>query len=183
MMTMTAAQSRLLSIALTSIILLIIPYARSIERFFKGLASIELALLGIAVVSILAGLILKFYRGLSRLGYSPRFCAGHAVLCILLTVLLGNVCLYAIEFAHIVTYGLLAVLLLYSMPPSWGVVQAVVVTLFSANCISFVDELIQGITPERVFDPRDLLINFLGSVLGIIAGLPKHIGSTRLSTE
>lgn len=97
--------------------------------------------------------------------------ATHLLLCLgagsVVFVVISRAILLPIELIHVVEYGLLGMLMAVGWPmaPVWR-------TLVAANLASLGDEGIQGLTPDRVADVRDLWINGWSILLGSIAALP-----------
>jgi len=75
-----------------------------------------------------------------------------------------------IERIHLPEYALAAVLAWRALAPSIaGEGAAYVAAAALAGAIGWGDELLQKITPGRVYDLRDVAANALGAVLGVLA--------------
>lgn len=72
-----------------------------------------------------------------------------------------------IEWVHVIEYGVLG----FCVSLGWGRAALWKVAL-AANAVSVLDEGIQGLTPDRVADLRDLWINFLGVTVGLCFAAP-----------
>jgi hypothetical protein len=66
------------------------------------------------------------------------------------------------EVVHLAEYGALSLLVWRALPRSR---QSARLATLSAGVIGLIDEAIQGITPGRFFDVRDLLVNFIAAAL------------------
>jgi len=83
-----------------------------------------------------------------------------------------------VELFHLVSFGLLACWFrLWRAFPNQPVptfrpvsrpYDPILSALFFPALISLVDEILQWLTPERYFDWRDLWMNFLGALLGLL---------------
>jgi VanZ family protein len=65
------------------------------------------------------------------------------------------------EAVHLVEYGILAVLFRRALPGGAGA------SILAAGLIGILDEVIQGATPGRVFDVRDIVINVLAAAVAL----------------
>ncbi len=78
------------------------------------------------------------------------------------------------ERIHFLQYGLLALLcrraLAWHLQPRGQILGAVAL----ASAAGVVDELLQGVTPERVCDGRDMIINAVAAFLAIVAEEALH---------
>jgi hypothetical protein len=94
-------------------------------------------------------------------------------------VLVVAATLYAIAFfsaalpeerIHLVEYAVLGLLALRVVRPGLpGVLDRVIAATLLAFLVGWIDEAIQGLLPSRVYDPRDVGLNFLGAALAIAA--------------
>lgn len=139
-----------------------LPIMRPILNFLKGhlgksfSLSVYLLLLLVAI-----GLIFLFLK--QKGGWKAFSC--------LIGILVTSAYLltkieYPEERVHFLEYAALGVLLYFAMR-EWIKGRRV---LFYIPAFVFLiglgDELIQGILPNRVYDPRDILMNFVGGILG-----------------
>jgi VanZ family protein len=74
-----------------------------------------------------------------------------------------------IEYTHLLLYGSLAAFLFLALPPQK---YRLLKTLLISNAISLMDELLQWIHPERVFDLVDLLLNLISMAVGLVLAWP-----------
>ena len=76
------------------------------------------------------------------------------------------------ERTHLVEYGVLAALIYEALSERarrGGTVRAPAASAVAvAVAIGVLDEAIQGLLPQRVFDPRDILFNVLASVMAVL---------------
>lgn len=77
------------------------------------------------------------------------------------------------ERTHLIEYGVVAVFLLEALREraSQGrrVPAPAVLAVLATTLVGVLDESIQALLPSRVFDPRDLLFNFLAGLLAVAA--------------
>lgn len=84
-----------------------------------------------------------------------------------------------LERTHLPEYAVAAWLAWRAVAPSvpgtlWGYVAAAVL----GAAIGYGDELLQKIVPGRVYDPRDIAMNALGAVLGVVVLAAIRAGNT-----
>lgn len=164
------------ALAIVALILALIPYGRRVEALFVPLFSWIYH--NAAIALIVAGALLVFFyygrlHGALIAVTSPRTAAlyttGHALLSALGALAISCLVSLPSEFVHIVLYGPLAMCVAHLLQTArflfWGRTLA---TLLFINVVSIIDEGLQGLHPERVFDPRDLLLNFAGGVIGLV---------------
>ena len=163
-----------LAAAQGSLILLLVPYGRVLEiSVFRELPTLDvfpwastLAITGTAILLVEA--LRRWYKLVGQ-KYSLLnillFFAAASALILASSELPGT----AAEFMHLPLYGLLA----------WSVAAIFLAQsspLARASCNGFViavlwgvlDESLQGVHPERVFDPQDILLNALGACWGLL---------------
>jgi len=90
--------------------------------------------------------------------------SGTAAMYAFLIVVLAET---AVERAHLIEYGLLGFLVLRAMEGRHDKVRLHLFTVVVVLVIGFVDEVIQGFLPGRIYDPKDVLINTVSGVLGL----------------
>ena len=75
------------------------------------------------------------------------------------------------ERTHIIEYGVVAALIyqafLERKKQGGKVPLPAIFAIFATAITGTVDELIQGIMPNRVFDVRDILFNFLAGMMSV----------------
>lgn len=72
-----------------------------------------------------------------------------------------------IEQIHFIEYGLLSFFLFRTLRHTVRAPWGYGVTCLAASAVGMVDELIQGLLPNRVFDVRDIGINIWAGALGM----------------
>lgn len=83
--------------------------------------------------------------------------------------LLRYQCKFPAERLHLVEYGLLAFLLYRALRLYFPSGKAYIIGFLIASGFGFIDELIQGILPNRVYETRDAMTNILAAGLGLLA--------------
>lgn len=73
------------------------------------------------------------------------------------------------ERLHLVEYGLVGFLLLRALCLDLPAPRAYIVALLLTGLIGAGDELIQWVLPERVFEMKDVQLNFVSGALGLLA--------------
>lgn len=136
-----------------------------LEFFYKifGTYNIQLTLY---LLSILAGFILIIYA--VKIGYTIA-----QVSSILLIICIGSLLMYLLpifgEKTHVILYGALGYLAIKDTQNKIpGLVKPLFYATLFTSAINLLDELFQGILPYRVGEVRDILINFICTVLGFL---------------
>ena len=77
------------------------------------------------------------------------------------------------ERTHLIEYGVVALLIhaaLTERADGGGRVPApALFAVLGTALVGVLDELIQGVLPSRVFDPRDIVFNVLAGLLAVVA--------------
>lgn len=147
------------------VIILMVPYGRAVEgavrERFGGISQTDPAALAAVLLSGMALLLFlnwKSFRSLSWMYWLALACVSSAIV-------------YAVklpvEAFHIVIYATLAMSLYWPMPRISDVKCLIII-----NFVSIMDESLQGLHPQRFFDFRDLALNFLGCLAGLLVILP-----------
>lgn len=89
-------------------------------------------------------------------------------LAIVYLYLLRHLCRYPADRIHFVEYGLLAYLLYRSFRIDFSNAKAYIFGFFVATGFGFLDECIQYLLPNRVFEMRDVITNAAASALGLL---------------
>jgi len=83
------------------------------------------------------------------------------------TILLFFICKFPADRLHLVEYGFLAFFLFYSYSDKKeNVLHIYLYILLTGLFIGLMDEIIQYFTPERYFETKDIIINFISLLLG-----------------
>ncbi len=98
--------------------------------------------------------------------------------------LLKHHCKFPAERLHLIEYGLLAYLLYRALRPDFTRAVAYALSLLISSGFGFLDEIIQHVLPNRVFELRDVMTNLLASALGllVVAVLARVNSSEALSS-
>jgi hypothetical protein len=90
-------------------------------------------------------------------------------------VLMALLRLTLAERSHLIEYGVLAVFVHAALTERTeqgrGVPLPGVLAILVVGAIGVIDELIQLVLPDRVFDPVDMLFNALAAACAVVAGL------------
>lgn len=132
------------------------------EALFQWVGFAGFLLIGVAV--LLQGL--RARPGGVEIGVM----VGIAAVYLMLFARLGNV-----ERGHLFEYGVLAILIYEALAEraSQGrrVPVPALLAILAATLIGLLDECIQIILPHRVFDPADILIDFVSATLAVVGML------------
>lgn len=164
----------------TLLILALVPLGRPLQRLVEeavarsGAAEGVLDSAGAAVA--LALLCLYFFILLRSGRLRPFLKVLPAILIISILLCLRGFSAW-VEAAHIPIFALLAILIF----SGWD--QRGVATVVAASAIGLLDEVLQGMHPQRVFDLYDIWLNFLSSSLGLLIALPFSTRSRRIASS
>lgn len=136
-----------------------------LEFFYKifGTYNIQLTLY---LLSIFAGLILIIYA--VKKGYTIT-----QLSMILIILCLGLLLMYSLpifgEKTHVILYGTLGYLAIKdTYNKISGLVKSLSYAILFTSAINLLDELFQAILPYRVGEVRDILVNFICTILGFL---------------
>ena len=160
---------RILAVLHALFIFLLVPCGRLLQQLIEGSSVLSIlqnssVVISAAVLAALAALI--YTCVVIRLSGKTLLikCAATGLAACALLFLRGFSAW--VEYVHIPIFALLAALI------NLGWRRGIVVTLVTSASIGLIDEIFQGIHPERVFDPYDIWLNFLSSLLGLLVLLP-----------
>ena len=83
----------------------------------------------------------------------------------------ANLIIYPEEKIHFLEYGFLAYLILKACLIDFNSKLAVIIAFVLSSVLGWVDELIQGILPNRYYQNEDVLLNCLSAALGLLLTL------------
>ena len=122
------------------------------------------------LITIALALFSAYYWFLTKLK-GPLVSFLHIVLVFLILLVTVLQVVDLIECVHLFLYaGLTITLVCYFSNHS--LTWALIYSLLLANGVSLFDEALQYFHPRRVFDLRDLALNFTGCIFGILLYLP-----------
>jgi hypothetical protein len=157
----------------------LVPYGPALGRTVLASEAGRYALGRGAIVLVLVGAVASVARLRSR-GASARAYALVMAAVLGCALALGWLREVRLERVHLPEYGIASVLAWWALVPSLGDrVRTYVVAVVLAALIGWGDELVQSITPGRVYDLRDVAANAVGASLGATvlatwrAGTPK----------
>jgi hypothetical protein len=133
--------------------------ARALGPRFNAVGYIVL----LAVLAGFAGYVVIRHPGMGTVGLVPL--AGFGLL---YWLLLKYQCRFPSERLHLLEYGLLAGLAYRAFRFDFPRLKAYVLGFLLAVGFGIVDELIQYVLPNRVFEVRDIVTNALAAALGLV---------------
>ena len=144
----------------------LVPYGPALGRAAQGSATGRYVLGRGAIVLVVGGALAIVARLRSRRAPGDTYVlAAAAVLGYALA--LGWLRAIRLERVHLPEYGIASLLAWWALVPSLGDRgRTYVVAAVLAAAIGWGDELVQSITPGRVYDLRDVAANAIGAVLG-----------------
>ncbi len=124
----------------------------------------------------------RYDRLYERLGVAAAVAKPWVVVALaaeILVLLLGD---SDVERFHVLTFGALGLALAWALVPAYGFVQGGVLVLIAGTACGLLDEVLQGFLPDRVFDPRDVLVDAIavGAAFAFTCPFaPRLVGRTR----
>lgn len=126
------------------------------------------ALDGVFIVSFLligAGVVVQGLRSGMR-GQEVGILVAAAAVYLMVIVRIG----LPEERTHLMEYGVVALVALEALRERWGserLLISAIVAILVGTVAGTIDELIQAVLPNRVFDPEDILVNILASAIAV----------------
>lgn len=151
--------------------LLIFASAVFIRRLFSALKArggeaLVVSVIGAVMLLLVAALIAFLVRN----HVPPVKVAGSLVI-----VTLASYCVWriplAVERVHILQYALLGWFALRDLKPRGTTFRMSIMAFIVCLAVGIVDELIQWVLPYRVFDLKDIVMNGIGGLVGILLRL------------
>lgn len=109
-----------------------------------------------------------FFAGKRFTGTNARPLSLLFVFALAYFYLLKYVCHFPAERLHLVEYGALAYLLYRALRLDFSLRKAYVFGFLIASAFGIIDELIQGVLDNRVYETRDVAINVISAGLGLL---------------
>lgn len=154
--------------AMMSCILLSLPFTPILWRIGADNVGPRFNAVGYVVLLLLAaGFAVYMIRHRPEFGFF-RFLLLAALLFVY-GYLLKYHCKFPAERLHLIEYGLLAYLLYRALWLDLPRAPAYVLGFLISSAFGFLDEVIQHILPNRVFELRDIATNVIASALGLLA--------------
>ena len=115
---------------------------------------------------------------------SPKIYLGLMVLASAYLLIIWKLSQFPIERIHLIQYGLVGLLAHRAIQNHTVEPGCTLLSVFVTLNIGLVDELIQGLLPGRVYDTKDVIINTIAGLLGMLtASLIKKGKETSLLTK
>jgi len=151
----------LLSLPLTPIL-----WGQAVEKFGDRVNAVGYVVL----LSLAGGFFVSMVRRRRELGILRFFLLAGLV--VIYGCLLKYQCRFPAERLHLMEYGLLAYLSYSALRLHVPRMPAYVLGFLISSAFGFLDEVIQYVLPNRVFEYRDVMTNVIASGLGLlVAGL------------
>ena len=165
--------------AYTAFLYGLLPYGPAIGRTVQAFDVGRWVLGRGAVVAVAAGVVLLVAR-LARRGAPAWTYAALAVVGTGYAAALAWLHAVRLERVHLPEYGIAAWLAWRALAPRWGDLPTTYLAAAGiASLVGWGDELVQAITPGRVYDLRDVAANALGAVLGAMVIAVWRAGGTQ----
>jgi mannose/fructose/N-acetylgalactosamine-specific phosphotransferase system component IIC len=169
--------------AYTALVYGLLPYGPAMGLAVQASAVGRWMLGGGAAALVAAGAILLVVR-LARRRAPAWAYAALAVAAIGYALALGWLRAVRLERVHLVEYGLAAWLAWRALVPRWTARPSTyVAAALGAAAIGWGDELLQAVTPGRVYDLRDVAANAVGASLGTLVLAVWHASHPRSPSQ
>lgn len=150
-------------------IIALVPFGRTVQGIVQDFRTalpdiFQMVIYGVVTTAIIFGGV--YYYRLARLASFKRL-ALHLFLCTALLIIFTNLVQDISEYSHLLTYGLLGAFI-WLLIIGYRFNRAMVAASLGCIGVSLMDETLQGLHPQRFFDLRDLWMNLLSSLLGIM---------------
>ncbi len=129
------------------------------------------ALFVLGLVLVLASIVTQGLRsrpGGIELGVALGIAAAYLLVVIRMAI-------PAVERTHLIEYGVLAVFIYEALTErasqTGRLPSPAVLAVFLTTLVGMLDECIQAFLPNRVFDARDMLFNFLAGLMAVVANV------------
>ncbi len=154
----------ILVISYVALIYLTLPIMRPVLNFLKAHLGSRFDLLtDIVLIAVMAGLSLMLIK--SKISWKQW------ILALIVFCLYGyglNILKIPEERIHLLEYGLLSFLVFRVYPAEWSFLFSCWQTFLIVSFIGTLDEIIQYLIPNRVGDVRDIMLNIVSGLLGLI---------------
>ena len=146
--------AKIVTLCFIGYLFLLAPFGRSLQALVEGYVGPRGALALAVICLVAAGLFTR--RSTSKIELLSKG-AVSLVICLVINQFI----LYPVEWSHVAHYAALSILLstTFKLSP--------LLSIAIASGVGLIDESLQGISPDRVFDLRDICLNVVGAVVGI----------------
>jgi hypothetical protein len=157
------------ALVLAAVIVLSAPYAQELFAAIAAAWPAQFRVIAIGATVVPAGIALLY--GVARIRH--RYLARYALLILAVIIATGYVFINAplvTEIFHFVEYGVLGYLFYRTWRPA-GDVSMVVLPLVAGTIVGTLDEWFQWFIPARAGEARDIALNAVASVCGLLFAL------------
>jgi len=144
-----------------------LPFAPGFWRYVLGQWGNSVDYLGFFLTSLIGTyflLHLIFQRQVRKISVYAAFCL-ISMVCL---AILKYLCITGAERFHLLMYGVLSCFVFWALKLNVKGKRVYLYTTIIAFIFGVLDEVIQGILPMRVFDIKDILMNWLSSGMGTL---------------
>jgi len=149
----------------TSAMYAFLPFGPAFWRFVLGHWGNELNYLGVFLVCLLGAYFLVYLVFQKQVRNISVYIAFFSISLVCLA-LLKYMCVSGAERFHLLMYGILSCIIFWTLKLDVKRKRIYLYTTLLVFLLGAIDEVIQGILPMRVFDVRDIFMNWLSSGMG-----------------
>lgn len=157
-----------LLIAYVALIYSTLPIMPGITAFFSSLLGRNFA---VAANSFLIAIIIIIFAFMFKYSLIRRklisYIAAAVLFAVYLAILLFATPIIA-EKMHLLEYGFLSYLTLRAVRGAQPLWKRYIYVIFIIVLVGYCDELIQAFLPNRVYEPKDVFLNIIGGILGLL---------------
>ncbi|TVM00900.1 MAG: hypothetical protein CV087_11450 [Candidatus Brocadia sp. WS118] len=149
----------------TAAIYAFLPFGPAFWRYVLGHWGSELNYLGV-FLACLVGIYFLVYLLFQKQEKNIPVYIAYFFISLACLALLKYMCVCGAERFHLLMYGVLSCMVFWSLKLDIKSKRIYLYTTLLVFLLGAIDELIQGILPMRVFDVRDIFMNWLSSGMG-----------------
>src|SRR3989338_2774538 len=123
-------------------------------------------ILNVSLIGVVLFLFYIFPKRIEGGGWKTRL--GLAAVLSIYIVILARYTPIIAEKVHLIEYGFLGYLVLRAFRESRLVKTRYICVIFIIAIVGYLDEVIQGLLPNRVYDVSDIYLNIISGLLGLI---------------
>ena len=142
-----------------------LPFGTAFWRFVLNQWGSGINYLGLFFVCVLGAYFLIYLIFQKQVRRFSVYIAFFAISTGCLAVL-KYLCIAGAEWFHLLLYGILSAMVFWALKLDVKNKRIYIYTAIIGFTLGAIDELIQGVLPSRVFDVRDIVMNWLSSGMG-----------------
>lgn len=151
-------------LAYIALVLVSAPFTPRVTTLFEGSPAGRAVLVAVPLLAVAA---VMTAAGVGAGGDPRRYVVAWAAIVLLYLLVWITLCERAIEGIHLAQYSLLSMLAFRAMHGPMSLPAAYSLSAALTVMVSWVNELLQAVLPNRVYDPRDVALDAIAGALGL----------------